>query len=49
VQCEAISLTRDIPTGLGWMFKPYITQVPGESLFTTLNQTRVGLMKAAVK
>ncbi|MCU1284280.1 MAG: hypothetical protein JWO13_630 [Acidobacteriales bacterium] len=47
VQCEAISLTRDIPAGLGWMIKPFITEVPKESLFTTLNQTRVGLMKVA--
>jgi hypothetical protein len=47
VQCEAISLTRDVPTGLGWMFKPYITEVPRESLYTTLNQTRVGLLQAA--
>ncbi|MCU1309235.1 MAG: hypothetical protein JWO20_360 [Candidatus Angelobacter sp.] len=49
VQCEAISLTRDIPTGLGWMFKPYITEVPRESLYTTLNQTRVGLLQATAK
>lgn len=49
LQCEAISLTRDIPTGLGWMFRPYITQVPRESLFTTLNQTRVGLLQRTAK
>jgi hypothetical protein len=49
VQCEAISLTRDIPTGMGWMFKPYITEVPRESLYTTLNQTRVGLVSGVKK
>ena len=24
VQCEAVSLTRDIPTGLGWLIGPFI-------------------------
>ena len=24
VECQAISLTRDVPTGLGWMIKPII-------------------------
>jgi hypothetical protein len=44
VQCEAISLTRDVPTGLGWMIKPFITEVPKESLYTTMNSTRQGLL-----
>ncbi len=45
VQCEAISLTRDIPTGLGWIVKPFITDVPKESLHTTLDQTRAWMMR----
>lgn len=45
VQCEAISLTRDVPTGLGWIVKPFITDVPKESLHTTLDQTRAWMMK----
>jgi hypothetical protein len=45
VQCEAISLTRDIPTGLGWIVKPFITDVPKESLHTTMDQTRAWMMK----
>ena len=26
VQCESISLTRDIPTGLGWIIGPFVTR-----------------------
>lgn len=40
VQCEAISLTRDIPTGLGWMVGPFVTSIPRESLEFTLVSTR---------
>ena len=32
VECEAISLTRDIPTGLGWMIGPFVQSIPRESL-----------------
>lgn len=40
VQCEAISLTRDIPTGLAWLIGPFINSIPRESLEFTLNATR---------
>ncbi len=40
VQCEAASLTRDIPTGLGWMVTPFVTGIPKESLTFTLEATR---------
>jgi len=40
VQCEAISLTRDVPAGLGWMIGPFVREMPRESLETTLKQTR---------
>jgi len=43
VQLEAISLTRDIPTGLGWLISPFITSIPKESLVFTLNRTRDAL------
>ena len=43
VQLEAISLTRDIPAGLGWLVRPFITSVPEESLAFTLSRTRQGL------
>jgi hypothetical protein len=40
VQCEAISLTRDIPTGLHWLIAPFIESIPKESLEFTLRSTR---------
>lgn len=43
VQLEAISLTRYIPEGLGWLVRPFITSIPQESLVFTLQQTRKGL------
>jgi len=36
LQIEAVSLTRSIPTGLGWMIRPYIESIPRESLEFTL-------------
>jgi len=43
VQCEAISLTRDIPNGLGWMIGPFVNSIPPESLQFTLDATRAAL------
>jgi hypothetical protein len=43
VQLEAVSLTRDIPAGLGWLIRPFITSVPEESLTFTLSRTREAL------
>lgn len=43
VECESISLTRDIPTGLGWLIRPFITDIPKESLQMTLGSTRAAL------
>jgi hypothetical protein len=43
VQLEAISLTRDIPDGLGWLIRPFITSIPRESLVFTLERTREAL------
>jgi hypothetical protein len=45
IQCNAVSLTRDIPTGLGWVVGPFIESVPQESLRFTLNATRNALLK----
>jgi len=44
VQCEAISLTRDIPTGLNWLIAPFIESIPRESLEFTLRSTRDGVL-----
>jgi hypothetical protein len=40
LQSEVASLTRDIPTGLGWLIKPFVTGIPKESLTFTLQATR---------
>jgi hypothetical protein len=40
IQCEAISLTRDIPFGLGWLIKPLVTKIPKQSLNSALGRTR---------
>jgi hypothetical protein len=45
VECEAISLTRDVPTGLGWLIEPFIRNLPKESLEFTLTATKDGVMK----
>jgi hypothetical protein len=39
IECEAISLTRDIPTGLGWLIEPIVRSLPRESLENTLRET----------
>jgi hypothetical protein len=44
VECRAVSLTRDVPLGLGWMIEPIIQKLPKESLINTLNATRHGVL-----
>jgi hypothetical protein len=48
VQCEAVSLTRDIPNGLGWMIGPFVSSIPRESLQFTLNATRAAVVGKAL-
>jgi len=43
VQCNAVSLTRNVPTGLGWMLGPFIEKIPRDSLSFTLDATRKAL------
>jgi hypothetical protein len=43
VECRAISLTRDVPFGLGWAIEPIIQKLPKESLVNTLEATRQAL------
>jgi hypothetical protein len=40
VECQAVSLTRDVPFGLGWLVTPIIRDLPRESLAATLASTR---------
>jgi len=43
LQIESVSLTRDIPHGLGWAVRPFIRSIPRESLEFTLNSTEKAL------
>ena len=45
IECRAISLTRDVPFGLGWLIEPIIQNLPRESLIHTLECTRRGLQR----
>ncbi len=45
VQCEAVSLTRDIPAGLNWLVGPFVQSVPKESLEFTLQSTRSAVLR----
>jgi hypothetical protein len=45
LECEAVSLTRDVPTGLGWIIEPIIRDLPKESLANTLRSTRTALAR----
>jgi hypothetical protein len=44
VQNQVVSLTRDLPTGLGWLIEPFITSIPKESLEFTLGATRKAVL-----
>ena len=43
LECQAISLSRDVPLGLGWLINPIIRSLPRESLTNTLRETRQAL------
>jgi hypothetical protein len=43
VQCESLTLSRDMPWGLGWLIRPFVTSVPKDSLTFTLEKTRAAL------
>jgi len=46
LECQAISLTRDVPVGLGWLINPIIRSLPRDSLTNTLRETRQALVSA---
>jgi hypothetical protein len=45
IQCESLTLTRDVPFVLAWIVRPIVTQMPKESLTFTLAKTRAALAK----
>jgi hypothetical protein len=42
-ECRAISLSRDLPLGLGWMVKGFVTKFPKESMQNTLRGTKAAV------
>ncbi|HUL15261.1 MAG TPA: hypothetical protein VLV88_04635 [Terriglobales bacterium] len=46
IQSEVVSLTRDIPSGLGWLVGPFVNSIPKESLTFTLQATRRAVLSA---
>ena len=44
LQNRVVSLTRDIPPGLGWAVEPFVTSIPKESLEFTLGAVRRAAM-----
>ena len=42
-ECEAISLSRDVPLGLGFMLKGFLERFPKESMTNTLRGTRAAV------
>jgi hypothetical protein len=49
IECEAVSLTRDIPSGLSWLATPLVEELPRESLEFTMQATRNALAAKATK
>jgi hypothetical protein len=45
LQIEAVSLTRAIPSGLGWVVRPYVESIPRESMEFTLRSAVSALKK----
>jgi len=45
VECEAISLSRSVPVGLGWIVGPIIRSLPKDSLSNTMRCTRDGFRR----
>jgi hypothetical protein len=48
VQVESVSLSRSIPTGLGWAVGPFVESVPRESLEFTLQRACAALRQKTV-
>jgi len=49
VECEAVSLTRDVPWGVSWIIVPIIRSLPRESLRNTLESTRNAVLAQRAK
>jgi hypothetical protein len=45
IECRAISMSRDVPAGLGWALKGVVARLPQQSLRDTLESTARALTK----
>lgn len=45
IQCESLTLSRDVPFALSWIIKPFVSQVPKESLTFTLERAKAELLR----
>ena len=45
VECGTVTLTRNIPYGLGWLIRPFIESIPRDSLEEVVQATRVAVHK----
>jgi hypothetical protein len=45
LQIEAVSLTRSVPSGLGWALRPYVESIPRDSLEFTLRSACSALQR----
>ena len=43
-ECEAISLSRDVPAMVGWMIKGFLQKFPKESMLNTLKGTKTAIL-----
>jgi hypothetical protein len=44
IECEALTLSRGIPTGLGWLIGPLVTSIPRDMLTSAMQATRRSLV-----
>jgi hypothetical protein len=44
IECEALTLSRNIPTGLGWLIGPLVTSIPRDMLTSAMQATRRSLV-----
>jgi hypothetical protein len=48
IECEALTLSRAIPTGLGWFIGPLVSSIPRDMLTSALQATRRSLVARSV-
>ncbi len=48
-ECQAISLSRDVPALIGWMIKGFLEKFPKESMRNTLHGTKAAVLQRVAK